>query len=24
VIVHFATEVLHPVGLPMQEPKGKG
>ena len=24
VIVHFATEVLHPVGLLMQEPKGKG
>jgi len=24
VIVHFATEVLHPVGLPMQEPKEKG
>jgi hypothetical protein len=24
VVVHFATEVLHPVGVPMQEPEGKG
>jgi hypothetical protein len=24
VIVHFATEVLHPVGVPTQEPEGKG